>query len=249
MRERRETGVAQPLMQHVMALRKVLIISLGAVTAAFLLVFYLLCGKIMDFILAPIVARGVTVIYTAVSEALVTQLKVSLIAGVIAASPVILWQVWTFVKPALYEGERKAFRLWFVVALGLFLTGIVFCYASVYMLTLDFFLIAGENIATPMLSINTYVGFLISFLLPFGLAFQLPVAIYLTTKMGLTTAKMLTSKRKYVVLAIFIVAAVLTPPDVISQLMLALPMLALYEIGVLVAKTVKPSTDRVSAAE
>ena len=238
------TSDAQPLMQHVLALRKVLLVSLGAVLVGFVVVFYLFCGPIMGFITAPIEDRGITLIYTAMSEALITQLKVSLVAGVVVASPVIVWQVWSFIKPALYDHERKAFRFWFFVALILFLLGIVFCYCSVYTLAVDFFLVAGENLATPMLSIDKYVSFLMGFLLPFGLAFQLPVVIYLTTRMGLTTVQMLTSKRKFVVLAVFVAAAVLTPPDVVSQLMLAAPMLILYEIGVLIARVVKPGEGR-----
>lgn len=231
-------------MQHVLALRKVLLVSLGAAFVAFLLVFYLLCNPIMRFITEPIARRGIEMIYTTVSEALVTQLKVSLIGGIIAASPVILWQIWTFVKPALFEKERKSFRRWFFAALVLFLLGVVFCYTSVYSLAIDFFLVAGEDLATPMLSIDKYVSFLLSFMLPFGLAFQLPVAIYLTTKMGLTTAQSLASKRKYVILIIFIAAAFLTPPDVVSQLLLALPMLVLFEIGVFIARVVKPGEGR-----
>ena len=92
---------AQPLMQHVLALRRVLLISVGAAAAGFLLSFYFLRGYIMDFISRPIEAKGITLIYTAVSEALVTQLKVSLVAGIVLASPVIVWQIWSFIKPAL----------------------------------------------------------------------------------------------------------------------------------------------------
>ena len=132
---------AQPLMQHVLALRRMLLISLGAAAAGFLGAFYFLRGYIMDFISSPIEAKGITLIYTAVSEALITQLKVSLVAGIVLASPVIVWQIWSFVKPALYEHEQKAFRRWFFVALILFLMGIVFCYLSVYPMAMNFFLV------------------------------------------------------------------------------------------------------------
>ncbi len=239
---------AQPLMQHVLALRRMLLISLGAAAAGFLGAFYFLRGYIMDFISSPIEAKGITLIYTAVSEALITQLKVSLVAGIVLASPVIVWQIWSFVKPALYEHEQKAFRRWFFVALILFLMGIVFCYLSVYPMAMNFFLVEGEGVATPMLSIDKYVSFLMGFLLPFGLTFQLPVVIYLTTRIGLTTVEMLTSKRKYVILGVAVIAAILTPPDVVSQIMLGVPMLLLYEVGVLVARFVKPGAGREQAA-
>lgn len=234
----------QSIMQHALALRRTILVSACAVLAAFVLVFYLLCGPIMNCIIAPIAERGIEMIYTAMSEALMTQLKVSLIAGVVLASPVIIWQLWAFVSPALYEGERKAFRRWFGVALLLFLLGVAFCYTAVYSIAIDFFLVAGENLAKPMLSIDKYVSFLVSFMLPFGLAFQLPVAVYLTTKLGLTSARSLSAWRRYVVLGVFVVSAVLTPPDVVSQLMLAIPMLILYEIGILVARVVRPGEGR-----
>ena len=99
---------------------------------------------------------------------------------------------------------------------------------------------AGDNLAKPMLSIDKYVSFLFGFIVPFGVAFQLPVALYLTTRMGLTNAKMLASKRKFVILGIFVLAAVLTPPDVVSQLALGLPMILLYEIGILACRLTKP---------
>lgn len=127
--------------------------------------------------------------------------------------------------------------LWW--ARGGVLKGVVFCYFAVYSLAVDFFLVAGDSLATPMLSIDKYVSFLFGFLVPFGVAFQLPVVLYLTTRVGLTTPDMLRSKRKYVILAIFVLAAILTPPDVVSQVALGLPMCGLYEIGILVSRCTK----------
>lgn len=226
------------LRDHLMALRRVLIVCLAAVGIGFLLSFYLIVDPLMKWITAPIEARGVSVIYTAVSEALTTKLKVAAVTGVILAFPVIVWQIWRFIKPALYPKEQRSFRFFFFVALILFLVGIVFCYASVFFLAIDFFMVSGENLATPMLSLDKYISFLFGFLLPFGIAFMLPVFIYITTRIGLTTPEMLASKRKYVILGIFILAAILTPPDVVSQVMLAIPMLVLYEVGILVSRTV-----------
>ena len=227
------------LRDHLLALRKVIIICLSAVFVAFLLSFYFVIDPLMAWITAPIEARGVQVIYTAVSEALSTKLKVAIVTGVIIAFPVIIWQAWGFIKPALYEKERRTFRLFFFFAVVLFLIGIVFCYVAVYFLAIDFFMVSGEGLATPMLSLDKYISFLFGFLLPFGVAFMLPVFIYITTKIGLTTPQMLASKCKFVILAIFIAAAILTPPDVVSQVLLALPMLLLYEVGILVSRMVK----------
>ena len=233
-------GEAQlSLREHLVALRKVIIICLAAVGVAFIASFYFVIDPLMKWITSPIEARGIQVIYTAVSEALTTKLRVALVVAVVIAFPIIIWQVWRFIKPALYPKERRSFRVFFFFALLLFLTGIVFCYVAVYFLAIDFFMISGENLATPMLSLDKYISFLFGFLLPFGIAFMLPVFIYITTKIGLTTPQALVSKRKYVILGIFVMAAILTPPDVISQILLGVPMLALYEVGILVSRLVK----------
>ncbi|MBR6299699.1 MAG: twin-arginine translocase subunit TatC [Clostridia bacterium] len=228
------------LLSHLLALRKVLIICAAAIAAAFFLVFYLLINRLMDWIIGPISARGIEIIYTAMSEALVTKFKVALIAAVILASPIVIWQVWSFIKPGLYPNEQKQFRILFFVALMLFLMGVTFCYFAVYTLAVDFFLIQGDGLATPMLSIDKYVNFLFGFIVPFGIAFLLPVALYLTTRIGWTNAKMLTSKRKFVILGVFVLAAILTPPDIVSQVALGVPLCLLYEAGILVARLTKP---------
>ena len=230
---------AQPLLYHLNAMRKLFVACVVAILVGFVVAFYLLCEPLMHFITSPIEARGVQIIYTAVSEALVTQFKVSLVAGVVAVSPFLFYQIWAFVKPALYDNEIRVFRMLFTIALMLFLLGIFFCYRYVYGLALNFFLVAGENLATPMLSIDKYVGFLFSFILPFGVVFELPVAIYMATRMGIVNYKQLAAGRKYVFLGIFVAAAILTPPDVVSQIMLGVPMYVLYEVGVQVSRFTK----------
>ena len=224
------------LLSHLLELRKVLVISFISIAVFFLIVYSFAIEYIMNFMISPIKERGIEIIYTAMSEAFITKLKVAFLVAVILSSPVIIWQIWSFIKPALYPKEKKAFKIIFFVAVILFLSGIIFCYSAVYMLAVDFFLIAGDNLATPMLSLDRYVGFLFGFILPFGAAFQLPVFLYVTTKIGLTNYKMLASKRKYVILGVFTLSAILTPPDVISQIALGVPMVLLYEIGIQISR-------------
>lgn len=225
-----------PLLSHLLALRKAVVTSAVSVIIAFLAVYLLAIDYLMSWIITPIKAKGIEIIYTAVSEAFITKIKVSFLASVIIASPVIIWQFWSFIKPALYPREKRMFKLIFLAALSLFLLGITFCYTAIYMLAVDFFLIAGDNLATPMLSLDKYIGFIFGFILPFGAAFQLPIFLYITTKIGWTDYDMLASKRKYIILAVFFIAAVLTPPDVVSQIALGVPMVLLYETGVQISR-------------
>ena len=235
----------ESILTHLAALRKILLVSAAAIGICFLVIFYGFIDQLMTLLLQPIVDREIEIIYTTMSEALVTKLKVGIIAAIVLASPVIFWQVWAFIKPALYPHEKRTVRLTFFVMVFLFLLGVAFCYGAVYLLAVDFFLVSGENLAVPMLSIDKYIGFLFGFVVPFGLAFELPVALYITTRMGLTNYKMLASKRRFVILAVVVIAAILTPPDVVSQIMLSIPILVLFEIGLLVTRFVKPR----SAAE
>ena len=225
-----------PLLTHLLELRRVFVICLASVSVAFCLIFGFLIDYLMLWITRPIQAKGIQIIYTTMSEAFITKFKVAVIASVVVSSPVIIWQIWSFIKPGLYPNERKNCRVLFFIALVLFLAGVFFCYEAVYWLAVDFFLIQGTGLATPLLSLDKYVGFLFSFVLPFGCAFQLPVALYLTTRIGLTNYHMLASTRKYVLLAIFTIAAILTPPDVVSQVALGIPLYALYEIGIQVSR-------------
>lgn len=230
----------QALMEHVLALRRVLIVSLAAVAVLFVAFFYLCCDPLVDFVLRPVRARGIDMISLAVSEALMTQFKVCLIAAVVAGMPVIIYQVWSFVGPALYPEEKRLFAGLFFVALLLFITGVVFCYLYVFPLAIDLFWAASDTVATAMWSVKEYISFVLSFVLPFGLMFELPVVIYMLARLGHVNYRKLSHFRKYVVLIIAVVAAVLTPPDVVSQCMLGLPMYILYEIAAQLARFVKP---------
>ena len=230
----------QSLMEHLKAMRNMLIICVGAILVAFVVIFFWAVDPLMHFIQQPLVERGISIIFTQLSEGMMAKLKISLIGALVVACPVVIWQVWRFISPALYAHEKRAFWLIVLASVSLFLLGVVFCYGAVYVLTVEFFLSMGEGFGMMTPTLSSYIDNLFGFVLPFGLAFELPVALYITTKMGLTNYKMLASKRKFVILAAAIVAAVLTPPDVVSQVMLLIPVLLLFEVGLLVTRCVQP---------
>ena len=230
----------EALFEHIRALRRVLIVSVAAVGVLFVLFFYLLCNQLVDFVLAPVRSRGIDIISTAVSEALMIQLKVCLVAAVVAGMPVIIQQVWSFVSPALYPHEKRLFAGLFFAALLLFIAGVAFCYLYVFPLAINLFWAASDTVAPAMWSVQEYFNFVLSFVLPFGLMFELPVVIFMLARHGKVNYQKLAKARKYVILAIVVVAAVLTPPDVVSQCMLGLPMYVLYEIAVQLSRFVRP---------
>lgn len=230
------------LLDHLLEFRKLLVRAAIAIVIGCVGCFAVVLNPLMAFITKPIADRGIQIIYTAVSEAFATQFRVSIAAGIVLVSPIIFYLLWAYIKPALYDNEIRVFRVLFLCALFLFLLGVVFCYTCVYNLAINFFIVSGENIATPMLSLDKYVNFLFSFILPFGIAFELPVALFIAAKMGLTNYAKLAKARKFVFFGIFVVAAILTPPDVVSQIMLGVPMYLLYELGIQVARRTKPRT-------
>ncbi|MCR5108408.1 MAG: twin-arginine translocase subunit TatC [Lachnospiraceae bacterium] len=227
---------SKPLLVHLKELRKLLIAALLVIAAGIIISFVFLCSPVIEYLEAPLRSRDITIIYTGVSDAFGLRIKCSIILGIIITSPVVLILIWRFIRPALYESEVRLFRVLFFASLALFIAGIVFCYLIVYSLALDFFLVAGEGVATPYFSIDRYLNFLLSFLFPFGVAFELPVVIYMLAKHGLVTHEQLASCRKYVILLIVIVSAILTPPDVVSQIMLSIPVYLLFEAGVMVSR-------------
>lgn len=234
-RQENEDGGSQYILEHFAELRKRLATSALAVFGAFAVIFFTCSGKLTDFLTEPVKARGISVIYTALADSITVQAKVALMAAAVAASPVVLFQLWQFIRPALYPSERKLFTRLFGAAVCLFLAGVAFAYEVVFHMAVNFFLVTGEDIAMPMIDLDTYIGFLGSFLLPFGIVFELPVAMILMTRMGLVDSRRLKRYRKYVLFAIFVLAAVLTPPDIISQVMLGVPLAALYECGIIVS--------------
>jgi sec-independent protein translocase protein TatC len=192
---------------------------------------------VVDYLARPIQATGNTLVFLAVTEAFWVQMKVALIAGLFLASPVVLWQVWSFVSPGLYAHEKKYAAPFVIIGSLLFIGGGAFSLKIVTPYAVTFLLSYARPGLQPMISVGLYIDFLLKFTLAFGLIFELPLAITLAARMGVVTPRTLARNRKYAVLGAFITAAVLTPtPDAFNQTLMAGPLIILYEVGIICAR-------------
>lgn len=228
----------QPLSVHLKALRRVVFISLLAVFVSAMLCFGFVREPIMNFITEPIAAYSIDLKFTSVAEAFMAYMKVSILAGIIIASPVVLWQLLSFILPGLYKNEKRMFigiLFWLIV---LFVAGICFAYFAVLKVALNALLFSFSGGFDAFITVGNYLDFVWKFLLPFGIVFEIPILMYFLTKLELVTPNQLIKYRRYMILIIVIVAGIFSPPDVISQLLLALPMYVLYEISIFISKRV-----------
>lgn len=204
---------------------------------------YAFIKQIVEILMRPLLQAlptGSSLIFTAVPEAFFMYLKAALLAGVFFSFPFILYQIWAFVSPGLYEREKKYVLPYIFVSSFFFIIGAVFCYFIVFPIIFRFFLSFSSEFIRPLPAIREYLSFTIKLLLAFGLLFQWPAMILFLARMGVVTPKALSQNRKYAILAIFVVAAILTPPDLVSQLLLAGPLLLMYEISIWMAKITCP---------
>ncbi|NOY26111.1 MAG: twin-arginine translocase subunit TatC [Oligoflexia bacterium] len=228
-----------PLMEHLSELRDRLIRALATlvVTCVISMVF---SDEIWAFLVKPMndaldaTGRG-TMAMTTATEGFVTTLKVAGLSGLLLASPMIFWQVWRFVAPGLYPKEKKPILPLVLSSTLLFAAGAAFGYYVIFGFAFPYFLhFAGEGVQA-MLSIESYLGMVTKLLLAFGLCFQLPVVVYFLARIGLIDAHDMLHSFKYSIVAMFVVSAMITPPDVLSQLLMAGPLLLLYGVGVIIA--------------
>ncbi len=227
-----------PLTAHLEELRKRLIYSLLAIGVAFA-VSYAFIKDIVEILMRPLVQalpKGSALIFTAVPEAFFVYFKAAFLAGVFFAFPFVLYQTWAFVSPGLYEREKKYVYPYIFVSSAFFVAGAVFCYFVVFPVVFRFFLSYASDMIQPMPAIKEYLTFTIKLLLAFGLLFQWPALVLFLSRMGVLSSNVLAKNRKYAVLAIFVAAALLTPPDFVSQILLAGPLLAMYEGSIWMAK-------------
>lgn len=224
---------SQPLISHLIELRGRILRALLAVMVVFLALVYF-ANDIYTFISAPLVDRlpeGTSMIATDVASPFFTPIKLTLIVSVFIAVPVILHQVWSFVAPALYQHEKRLVLPLLASSSLLFYAGMAFAYFIVFPLVFGFFTgIAPENVEIAT-DISSYLDFILALFLAFGIAFEIPVAIILLVWTGAVEPDELRKKRPYIVVAAFVVGMLLTPPDIISQTLLAVPMCLLFEVG------------------
>lgn len=234
-----------PLLDHLIELRTRLIWSIAALAGASILCFFI-ARPLYNILLGPLVAvaeveRADTtfeLIYTAPLEVFFVQLKLALFAGIFLAFPVIGWQIYSFVAPGLYNREKGAVLPFLIAAPVLFVIGAVFVYFIMLPLisrfALSFEQLGGEGIAaiTPQIKVSEYLSLVMSLMLAFGLSFQLPVILSLLGRAGIVGTDSLRKGRKYALVGILVASAFFTPPDMISQIMLAVPVYGLYEISI-----------------
>ena len=231
------------LKPHIADLRKRLVISSITVVIMFFACFSFY-EPILEWMMAPVkhaLPVGTSMIAVEIQETFFTAMKVAFFAGFIISLPVIFWQLWLFLAPGLYDHEKKLVVPFVFFATLMFLLGASFAYYIVVPIGFDFLIAFGNSVVSVLPSIGKYVGFFTKLLIGFGIAFELPVITFFLAKIGLVNDQMLKDFFRYAVVLIFIISAILTPPDVISQVLMAAPLLILYGVSIYIAKVFNPA--------
>jgi len=237
--EEEEENEVQPmtLRDHLLELRKRLMRAFLIMVAGFLICWPFAESHIFPFLFEPLVRsmpEGGTLIFTSPPEAFFTYMKISFVAGIFLTSPMVFYQFWAFIAPGLYK-EEKVYILPVALASALFFVlGAAFCYYVVFDFIFSFFMSYNQGFVQAMPKLNESLTFVLQLLLAFGIVFELPLVIFFLARLGIVTADMLRSFRRYAILLSFIVSALLTPPDVLSLFLMAGPVMLLYEISILI---------------
>jgi sec-independent protein translocase protein TatC len=241
------------LRPHLIELRKRLSISAASLIIMFFVAFYF-HEAVLEWIVEPLnialIEVGKKSVHAAdgmvttsqVGGAFFVALKVSFFASIVASLPIILSQIWLFVAPGLYSNEKKMLIPFIVGGTVMFLVGVLFAYYIVTPFGFDFLITFGSFKFTPLINIEDYVGFFTKIMFGFGLAFELPIFAYFLALLGMVNDKQMTEFFKYAIVIIFVVAALLTPPDVLTQLLMAGPLIILYGVSILIVRFVNPAS-------
>lgn len=228
----------QPFLSHLEELRKRFVISAIGIGAGFILTYFF-SEELFLVLIRPLKAampEGDRLIFTSLPEMFITYLKVAFVAGFVLSSPLVFYEMWMFIAPGLYQKEKQFAVPFVVCSTVLFVSGALFGYLVVFPFGFKFFMGFSNEYVQALPSVKQYFSFSMKLLFAFGAVFELPVVIFFLTKMGILTPEQLKKKRKYAVLMAFVLGAILTPPDVVSQILMALPLLILYEIGIFVSR-------------
>ena len=234
------TNEKQPFLAHLEELRKRLIVCAIAIGIGFV-ISYIFSKQLFSFLILPlteVLPADSHLIFTSLPEMFIAYVKVALIAGVILAIPIIFYELWMFLAPALYQREKRYLIPFVLFSSILFIAGALFGYVVVFPYGFKFFISFATEDIQALPSVKQYFSFTIRLLLAFGLVFELPVVVFFMTKIGLVTPDSMKRFRKFAILGSFIMAAILTPPDVATQIMMALPIIILYEVSIIISKGV-----------
>jgi sec-independent protein translocase protein TatC len=240
--ENNPTDTALPLVAHLSELRDRLLRAILAVLLVFLCLFPF-ANEIYMYVSEPLRAllpAGSTMIATEVASPFLTPFKLTLVTAIFLAIPYVLFQAWAFVAPGMYRNEKRLAIPLLMSSVLLFYAGAAFAYYVVFPLIFGFFTSVGPSDVTIMTDINRYLDFVLKLFFAFGVAFEIPIAAIIMIRAGITSADALAKKRPYIVVGCFVLGMLLTPPDVVSQSLLAIPMWILFEIGVQFGRLVEP---------
>jgi len=225
-----------PFLDHLEELRRRILISLG-VTFVFMIAFIPLSGFFLDILTLPNdrLKEPAQLIYLKPAGIMMVRMEIGLVAGLIAALPVIFYQLWKFIAPGLMPKERRMVLPTIAITTFCFLVGSAFCYFVVIPTILPFLYSMGTETIKPQINISEYIGFLLRMILVSGLIFELPVLSYFLSRLGILKPEFMKKYRRYAIVVIFIFAAIVTPPDPVSQILMAIPLTVLYEISIWVS--------------
>ena len=244
-----ESSSSQPLIEHLLELRNRLLKIIASVLLVFLCLFYF-SNQIYTLVSQPLqnlLPENSSMIATDVASPFFAPFKLTMVVALLLAMPMVLYQVWAFIAPGLYQKEKRVALPLLALSVLLFYSGIVFAYFVVFPILFGFFTAVGPEEVQVMTDISSYLDFVLKLFFAFGVAFQIPIAVIILCWTGISSPAQLATKRPYVVVGCFVVGMLLTPPDIFSQALLAGPMWLLFELGLLFGKLLKPDAEKAEA--